>query len=137
MKKFSAVMALVIAIFIGGRASAASWEVIESNDNGIVTSVDKDSIKRGTDSKNFPKFNRQDGFSAIVKLDVKVSDSKNIEMIYLVSFYENNGERMYCLLDGYGETSYPSKESEVLQENVDTDGAVWKKVWSYIEKNLK
>ena len=136
MKKFSAVMALVIAIFISGKASAESWEVID-NSNSIIVSIDKDSIKHGTESKNFPKFNRKDGFSAIVKMDVKISDSENIKMIYLVSFYEKDGARMYCLLDSDDKTSYPSKESEVLQENVDKDGEVWPKVWSYITTNLK
>ena len=129
-------MALVIAFFIGGKASAASWETVDTR-SGIVTSVDKDSIRRGTDSKNFPKFNRKDGYSAIVKLDIKISDSEKMDLIYLVSFYEQNGERMFCLLDGYEGTNYPEKESDVLQEKVDIEGRVWPTVWAYIEKNLK
>ena len=136
MKKFSVIMALVIALFIGGNASAASWEVVSADDS-IVTSIDKNSIKRGTDSKKFPKFNRKDGYSAIVKLDVKVSESEKMDMVYLVSFYEKNGERMFCLLDGYGKTTYPAKESDVIEEKVDTEGYVWSKVWDYIEKNFK
>ena len=40
MKKFSVIMALVIALFIGGNASAASWEVVSADDS-IVTSIDK------------------------------------------------------------------------------------------------
>ena len=129
-------MAFVIAIFFCGKASAESFEVID-NDNGIITSIDKDSIRHGTDSKKFPKFNRQDGYSAIVKIDVKINDSENVEMIHLVSFYEKDGEKMYCLLDGFGKTNYPSKESEVIQENADKDGKVWKKVLSYIYANIK
>ncbi len=136
MKMFSAVLALVIALFIGGTASAATWEVIRT-DGDIVTSIDKDSIRRGTDSKKFPKFNRKDGYSAIVKLDMKISESEKFDMVYLVSFYEQNGERMFCLLDGFGETNYPEKESDVMQEKVDIEGRVWPDVWSYIEKNLK
>ena len=136
MKMFSAVLALVIALFIGGTASAATWEVIRT-DGDIVTSIDKDSIRRGTDSKKFPKFNRKDGYSAIVKLDIKISDSEKMDLVYLVSFYEQNGERMFCMLDGFGETNYPEKESDVLQEKVDIEGRVWPEVWSYIEKNLK
>lgn len=136
MKVFSAILALVIALFIGGTASASNWvEVDKSND--IVTSIDKDSIRRGTDSKAFPKFNRKDGYSAIVKLDIKMSDSEKIDLTYLVSFYEKNGERMFCLLDGYPDQTYPTKESEVMEEKVDLDGRVWPKVWTYIEKNLK
>lgn len=136
MKKFSVIMALVIALFIGGNASAASWVEIDNSD-GIILSVDKDSIKRGTESKKFPKFNRKDGYSAIVKLDIKMSESEKMDMVYLVSFYEKNGERMFCLLDGYGNTTYPAKDSDVIQEKVDTEGYVWSKVWDYIEKNLK
>ena len=136
MKKFSVIMALVIALFIGGNASAASWEVVSADDS-IVTSIDKDSIKRGTDSKKFPKFNRKDGYSAIVKLDMKISDSEKIDMTYLISFYEKNGERMFCLLDSYDNTKYPEKESDVIEEKVDIEGRVWPKVWTYIEKNLK
>lgn len=136
MKMFSAVLALVIALFIGGTASAATWEVIRT-DGDIVTSIDKDSIRRGTDSKKFPKFNRKDGYSAIVKLDMKISESEKFDMVYLVSFYEQNGERMFCLLDGFGETNYPEKESDVMQEKVDIEGRVWPDVWSYIEKILK
>ena len=136
MRIFSVVIALVIAFFIGGKASAASWEAVDTR-SGIVTSVDKDSIRRGTNSKNFPKFNRKDGYSAIVKLDIKISDSEKMDLIYLVSFYEQNGERMFCLLDGYEGTNYPEKESDVLQEKVDIEGRVWPTVWAYIEKNLK
>ena len=137
MKVFSIVMALVIAIFIGGTASAAAnWEEIVNND-GTIISIDKDSIKKGTDSKEFPKFNRNDGFSAIVKINMKIKDLDDMETINLVSFYEKNGERMFCVLDSLGGTNYPEKESEIFQEKVDVDGRVWKDVWAYIEKNLK
>lgn len=136
MKIFSVVLALVIALFIGGTASAANWVEVDSRDS-IVTSIDKDSIKRGTDSKKFPKFNRKDGYSAIVKLDMKISGSEKIDMTYLISFYEKNGERMFCLLDSYDNTKYPEKESDVIEEKVDIEGRVWPKVWDYIEKNLK
>ena len=136
MKIFSVVLAFVIALCIGGTVSAANWVEVDSRDS-IVTSIDKDSIKRGTDSKAFPKFNRKDGYSAIVKLDMKISDSEKLDLTYLVSFYEKNGERIFCMLDGYPESTYPAKESEVLEEKVDLEGRVWPKVWDYIEKNLK
>lgn len=136
MKIFSVVLAFVIALCIGGTVSAANWVEVDSRDS-IVTSIDKDSIRRGTDSKKFPKFNRKDGYSAIVKLDMKISDSEKIDMTYLISFYEKNGERMFCLLDSYDNTKYPEKESDVIEEKVDIEGRVWPKVWDYIEKNLK
>ena len=137
MKKLSVVMALVIAIFIGGTASAATWETVVDDHDGTTISIDKDSIKKGTDSKNFPKFNRKDGFSAIVKINMKIKDSDDMEMINLVSFYEKNGERMFCVLDSLGGTNYPQKESDIFQEKIDVDGRIWKDVWAYIEKNLK
>ena len=134
MKIFSVVAVLVIALFVSSTASAASWQVI-SDKNNIVTSIDKDSIRRGTESRKFPKFNRKDGYSAIVKLDFT---DLNFDMVYLVSFYEKNGERMFCLLDGFdNNATYPEKESDVLEEKVDLEGRVWPGVWSYIEKNLK
>ena len=136
MKTFSVALALVIALCVCGTASAASWVEVD-NTKGITTYIDKDSIRRGTDSKQFPKFSRKDGYSAIVKLDITISDAEKMDMTYLVSFYEKNGERFFCLLDGYDEVKYPSKESEVLEEKVDIKGRVWPKVWTYIEKNLK
>ena len=137
MKLFAVALAMVIALCIGGTASAATnWVEVSKND-GIVTCIDKDSIRRGTVSKKFPKFNRKDGYSAIVKLDITMSDSEKIDMTYLVSFYEKNGERMFCLLDGYNGVKYPEKESDVLEEKVDIEGRVWPQVWTYIEKNLK
>ena len=140
LKAFSVAMVLAIALFVGnGQASAATWEVMSDSD-GVTISVDKDSIRRGTDSKRFPKFSRKDGFSAIVKIHVHVDskDVQDVELINLVSFYEKDGKRMYCLLDSYGEDKpYPETESDVLQENVDTDGDVWAKVWDYATKNLK
>ena len=142
MKAFSIVMALVIAIFISGKASAANWAVIDSvetkDEIKIVTSVDKDSIKRGTDSKQYPKFNRTDGFSAIVKVEFQSTIFEMSDMVFLVSFYEENGERMYCLLDDYdGDPKYSAKESEIVPINLDGKDSAWPKVWSFVENNLK
>ncbi len=54
-------------------------------------------------------------------------------MVYLISFYEKDGERMFCLLDGYDGSDDPS---DIIQEKVDLEGRVWPKVWTYIEKTL-
>ena len=54
MKKFSCLMAFVFVILLSSTALAANWEVVDKNEtNGvtITTSVDKDSIKRGINSK--------------------------------------------------------------------------------------
>ena len=141
-KAFSIAMALVIAIFISGKASAANWAVVDSVESKdevkIVTSVDKDSIKRGTDSKKFPKFNRTDGFSAIVKVEFQSTKVKIDDSVFLVSFYEENGVRMYCILDDYSnDPNYTTKESEITPINVDMSGSVWPIVYNFIENNLK
>ena len=141
MKKvFSLVLGLVMAIIISGQASAANWEVVDAGkeENGIkiVTLVDKDSIRRGTESQKFAKYNRKDGFSAIVKLEIKVRGQEEVELINLVSFYEEKSERMYCMLDDCANSADDRKESDIIIENVDKDGEVWKTVWSYIESNL-
>lgn len=136
MKSFTVALAFVIALFIGGNASAANWVEVESTGD-IVISIDKDSIRRGTDSKKFPKFNRKDGYSAIIKFDMKISESEKFDTVSLMSFYTKNGERMFCVLDSYEGTDYPSKESEVIEEKVDLEGRVWPKVLDYIEANLK
>ena len=136
MKIFSVILAFVIALFISGNASAANWVEVENRDS-IVIFIDKDSIQRGTDSKKFPNFNRKDGYSAIIKLDIKISDSENLDLMHLISFYEKNGERMFCFLESLDGSKYPEKDSDILQEKVDLEGRVWPKVWDYIEKNLK
>lgn len=137
MKVFTVALAFVIALFIGGNASAErNWVEVE-NTNDIVFFIDKDSIRRGTDSKKFPMFNRKDGYSAIIKMDMKISESEKLDMVWLISFYEKNGERLFRVLDGYEGTDSPSKASEVIEEKVDLEGRVWPKVLDYIEANLK
>ena len=54
-KAFSTLMALIMSIFISGEASAANWVEVDTRETKdkvkLITYVDKDSIKRGTDSK--------------------------------------------------------------------------------------
>ena len=136
MKAFSVALAFVIALFVSGSASAENWVEVEKQGN-IIALVDKDSIRRGTDSKQFPKFNRTDGYSAIVKLNMKFKDSEDFNMISLMSFYKKNGERMFRTLEFYEPKSDDMSESDVIEEKVDVEGRVWPKVWDYIEANLK
>ena len=144
MKKvFSIAMALIMSIFISGEASAANWVEVDTRETKdkvkLITYVDKDSIKRGTDSKQYPKFNRTDGFSAIMKIEFQSTKFKMSDSIFLVSFYEENGEKMYCILDDYSEDKNytPTKEIEITPINVYMSGSVWPKVCSFIENNLK
>lgn len=134
-------VAFVFAIIISAEASAASWAFVDPVDSGdevqIITSVDKDSIKRGTSSRYFPKYNRKDGFSAIVKIAVKVPGAEDTELVNLVSFFGENGVRKYCLLDVYGKSGSSQNESDILTENVDSDGTTWPKVWKFVSSNLK
>lgn len=141
-KAFSIVMALIMSIFISGEASAANWEEIDIRETKdkvkLITSVDKDSIKRGTDSKQYPTFNRTDGFSAIVKVEFQSTLFEMSDIVTLVSFYEENGKRMYCLLDDLdGDPQYSAKESELVPISLDGKDSAWPKVWSFIENNLK
>ena len=141
-KAFSIAMALIMSIFISGEASATNWEVIDTRETKdkvkLITYVDKDSIKRGTDSKQYPKFNRTDGFSAIVRVEFQSTLFEMSDIVSLVSFYEENGKRMYCLLDDYdGDPKYSAKESEIVPINLDGKDSAWPKVWSFVENNLK
>ena len=140
MKAISMVVAFIFALFVSSQAYAASWAVVDKVEEGeiqIITSVDKDSIKRATNSAKFPKYNRSDGFSAIIKLEINAPSMDRSEMMQLVSFYNENGTKKYCVLEGYGENSGAQSESDVIIANVDTDGEVWIKVWNFIEKNIK
>ncbi len=143
MKKvFSIAMALIMSIFISGEASAANWEQIDIRETKdkvkLITYVDKNSIKRGTDSKQYPKFNRRDGFSAIVKVEFQSTLFEMSDIVSLVSFYEENGKKIYCLLDDYdGDTKYSAKESEIVPINMDGKDSAWPKVWSFVENSLK
>ena len=136
MKILSVALIFAFAILISNSASAANYEVIETVKD-VVYSIDKDSIKKGTDSKKFPNFNRKDDYSAIIKVDIKSNDSDDFLMIYLVSFYEENGKKMFHFLDSVGEAEYPQREDSIKAESIESGGAVWTKIWNYVEKNAK
>ena len=141
-KAFSALMAFVMAIFISGEASAANWVEVDTRETQgkvkLITYVDKDSIKRGTDSKKYPKFNRKDGFSAIVRVEFQSTKFEMGDMVTLASFYEENGKRMYYLLDDLdGDPQYSAKESELVPMNIDGKDSAWPKIWDFVKNNLK
>lgn len=143
MKIFSVALAFVLAIFINGTALASNWEVVDSVEAiggvRVITSVDKDSIKKGTYSAKFPHYNRAYGFSAIIKIEIKHGGGYDEELSWLVSFYKDRatGKKMYCLLDGYGKTKHPADQSEVMVEYINASEEVWKRIWDYVESNLK
>lgn len=136
MKAFSVALAFVIALFVSGNASAANWVEVDNKDN-TTTWVDTDSIRRGTESQKFPKFNRTDGYSAVVKLNLKFPNGTEFNMVSLMSFYKKNGERMFRTLEFYEPKSDDMTENDVIEEKVDVEGRVWSKVCDYIEANLK
>ena len=144
MKKFSCLMAFVFVILLSSTALAANWEVVDKNEtNGvtITTSVDKDSIKRGINSKQF-KMSRKDGFSALIKIAVTSNnDNHDATIINYVGFVEEKGKRCYYYMDSYDEKGkiVPDETSNPKAEayDVDKDGEVWPKVWDFITKNLK
>ena len=144
MKKFSTIMAFVFAIIFSSTAFAANWELISSIDESdmkIKYYVDKDSIKRGTNSKKFKTFNRKDGFSAIIKLDMQVKDTEPVEAVNWVSFYEENGTRYLAYLDSLDtENKFEAdSDKDVLVDTIEDNGEkeMWVKIWDFIQKNLK
>lgn len=82
MKKLAILVVFMFTLILSTNAFAAKWELVDTvKDSGleIKVLVDKDSIRKGTASKKFPKYNRSDGFSAIVKFDMKIEDNENIK----------------------------------------------------------
>ena len=137
MKKIAMFAAFIMAIIFSSNVSAENWELVNNYESAYVY-VDKDSIQRGTKSEKFPKFNREDGFSAKVKMEIRDKDPKlNMEMVHLTSFYKKDGERMLCTLESCDGANYPEKESDIIEEKVDSKGRELYKIWDYIEKNLK
>lgn len=136
MKKFAIFVAFIVAIFFSSNVSATNWELVNSVGD-VSVYVDKDSIKQGTKSEQFPKFNREDGFSAKVKMEIKMDGYENVEITNLMSFYKENGERYLRTLDSYDEKKYPENDSQVTQEKIDVKGKETYKIWDYIEANLK
>lgn len=144
MKKFSMVMALVFAIMFSSTAFAANWEQVASVDESgmkIKYLVDKDSIQRGTNSKKFKTFNRKDGFSAVIKLDMQVKDTEPVAATNLVSFYEENGKRYFAYLDSFDtENKFEAdSDKDVIIDTIEVnDGKeMWLKIWDFVQKNLK
>ena len=103
--------------------------------------VDTESIQKGTNSKKFAKYNRSDGFSAIVKFDMKIENNENIEVTNLYSFYEEKGVRKYTALESYDKNGKIGKteEKDIVTDDVDAKdrGTEFPIIWEFIQKNLK
>lgn len=144
MKKLSCLMAFAFVILFSSSALAANWvEVDRTDDQGIIFSVyvDKDSIKRGIESKQF-KMSRKDGFSTNVKVEVKTSpDDESVSLINYVGFAEKNGKRFYYFMDTLDANGNvipeDSKNPEVVEADVDKNGTIWISVWDFVTDNLK
>ena len=144
MKKFSMVMAFVFAVIFSSTAFAATWEQVASVDESgmkIKYFIDKDSIQRGTNSKKFKTFNRKDGFSAIIKLNIQVKDTEPVDATNLVSFYEENGTRYFAYLDSMDtENKFEAdSDKDVIIDTIEVnDGKeMWVKIWDFVQKNSK
>ena len=140
MKKFSVLITFLVAVMISSTALAANWVVVDSsNENGVLSSisVDKDSIKRGIESKKF-NYSRSDGFSANVKIVMEVQ-GQPFTMIMSTGFFEENGAKKYCVFEIYEENGNLSAGTPDKIEIANADGSegtIWPTVWAYVEKNL-
>ena len=140
MKKFSVLVAFLVAVMISSTALAANWVVVDSSDeNGtkITFSVDKDSIKRGSQFKKF-NYSRPDGFSANVKMEMDIQ-GKPLVTIMSVGFFEENGAKKYCVFEVCDENGKPEAGTPDKIEIANADGnegTIWPIVWDYVEKNL-
>ena len=148
MKKLAILAVFVFTLILSTNAFAAKWELVDTvKDSGleIKVLVDKDSIRKGTASKKFPKYNRSDGFSAIVKFDMKIEDNEKkmhqVEATNLYSFYEENGVRKYTILESYDKNGKiaESDEKDILTDDVDAkdSGKEFPIIWEFIQKKLK
>lgn len=137
MKKFSVLVAFLCAVMISSTALAADWVKIDTEDDSTVY-VDKSSIIRGIQSKHYD-FSRNDGCSAIVKIEFAMPD-QTVTLINLVGFFEENGAKKYILLDSLDENGkLTAQQAENIEvEKADgTAGTIWPKVYDYVQKNLR
>ena len=141
MKKFSIIAAFLFAVMISSTALAADWaEVYSSAEDGFeaVYYVDKDSITRGIQSEKH-NFSRPDGFTVMIKTELKTKKPNPIIMYWLTGFFEENGKPKYCILDGLDAEgiSHMKSSDKIVIEDVDgTKGECWPFVYDYCKKNL-
>lgn len=141
MKIFSVFAAFVFAVMISSTAFAATWTPIDVGDLGAddtTVFVDKSSIKRGVQSSALG-LNRSDGFTANVKLEFNIPNQKPFVMTNTMGFFTDNGAKKKCYIGVLDENGNPVKDDSFKPEISPadgTDGAVWPKVYDYIQKNL-
>ena len=144
MKKLAILASFIFTLVISANAFAAKWELVDTvkdSEIEIKVLVDTESIRKGTESKKFAKYNRSDGFSAIVKFDMKIENNENIEVTNLYSFYEEKGVRKYTALESYDKNGKIGKteEKDIVTDDVDAKdrGTEFPIIWEFIQKNLK
>ncbi|MBR6013263.1 MAG: hypothetical protein IK062_05725 [Selenomonadaceae bacterium] len=144
MKKSAFLMSFILAVLISSTAFAANWvEIDKFSENGvfITTYVDKDSIKRGIESKQF-NMSSKDGFSANVRFEFNSEkENKTATLTNYVGFIEKNGKKVYYCMDLFDENGnlIPAKDKNLKADeySIENDGEVWIKVWDFISQNLK
>ena len=142
MKKFFVLVTFLVAVMISSTALAANWIQVDSTENeyvNMITSVDKDSIKRGIQSEKLD-FSCADGFTACVKFRIEPKDGhKPFAFIVQVGFFEENGVKKRLTLAGFNENGELLKSSPDKVEILNVEGTqetFWPSVWNFVEKNL-
>ena len=143
MRKIFALATFFFAVMISSTALAANWINVDSYKLKSSTSntyVDKDSIKRGIESKQF-NISRSDGCSAVVKTEF-IDNNITITIIFLVGFIEENGKYKYCMLDELDDNGNikPSEDTKAEFADVKADGSngkIWPIVLNFVKDNLK
>lgn len=140
MKKIFMLATFLCAVMISSTALAASWTPIDVGEKDSKVFVDKSTIKRGIQSKHY-NFSRADGFSAVIRIDINMSDTETISLINLVGFFEENGKKKYIMLESLDENGALAPDdkqlTQVEPENADgTGGTIWPKVYDFVQKNL-
>ena len=101
MKKIFTLAAFVFAVMISSSALAADWVKVQSensDDFDVACYVDKNSIRHGINAKKY-NFSRSDGFTVLIKDEVKTKKPNPVIMYWLTGFFEENGKIKYCILD--------------------------------------
>ena len=138
MKKFSIIVAFFFAVMISSTALAADWTEIDVGEKDTKVYVDKSSIKRGVHCAAL-NVDRSDGFSANIKLEFIISDKETFAMINSMGFFEENGLKKKCYISVIDENGNPVQDPSFKPEISPadgSDGAIWPKVYEYIQKNL-
>ena len=123
MKKIFTLAAFLFVVAISSSALAANWVYVSTNyyeSQSIKHYVDKDSIKRATNSK----FSQPNAVLAVVK---QVSNTR--EEAGIMGFWSEDGKKYFAYVEGYLNGSSSFYNGMVADD-------AWEMVWDYVYNNL-